>query len=162
MLAAMLHRVPPSFLTWSIPALLLGAATALYFNFSAMSVYRHKAEEASNALSQIEILVSTLKDAETGERGFLLTGEDAYLEPYERALSVLPGEMAAAAAFADSDPVRAGTVARIETLVQDRLAHLRRGIELRRGSGLNAERSITSGRARASARWTRSGWKPRH
>ena len=32
-------------------------------------------------------LLSSLKDAETGQRGFLLTGEDRYLDPYRQALT---------------------------------------------------------------------------
>src|SRR5262249_45660252 len=35
-------------------------------------------------------LLSALKDAETGQRGFLLTGEERYLEPYQRALTEVP------------------------------------------------------------------------
>jgi signal transduction histidine kinase len=34
-------------------------------------------------------LLATVQDAETGQRGFLLTGEDRYLEPYEQALKEL-------------------------------------------------------------------------
>src|SRR5579872_6291154 len=32
---------------------------------------------------------STMKDAETGQRGYLLTGEERYLEPYLNAIKVL-------------------------------------------------------------------------
>ena len=32
-------------------------------------------------------LVSELKDAETGQRGFVITGEDSYLTPYQSALT---------------------------------------------------------------------------
>src|ERR1700733_5133283 len=40
-------------------------------------------EIASRAvILQLEQLLSALKDAETGQRGFLLTGDPAYLEPY--------------------------------------------------------------------------------
>jgi PAS domain S-box-containing protein len=126
------------FLTWSVPAFVLGAATALYVNFSAMTADRDKADRATNALSQIEVLVSTLKDAETGERGFLLTGEEAYLEPYEHALAALPAELGTVAVIAGSDPVRLRMVATIERLTQDRLRHLHRSIELRRTAGLEA------------------------
>jgi methyl-accepting chemotaxis protein len=35
-------------------------------------------------------LLSSLKDAETGQRGFLLTGRDAYLESYRRAVTEVP------------------------------------------------------------------------
>ena len=37
--------------------------------------------------------LSSLKDAETGQRGFLLTGEERYLEPYTEALKVINGNM---------------------------------------------------------------------
>jgi CHASE3 domain sensor protein len=36
-------------------------------------------------------LLSSIQDAETGQRGYLLTGEPRYLVPYERATSALPG-----------------------------------------------------------------------
>src|SRR5216683_6845413 len=38
-------------------------------------------------------LLSSLKDAETGQRGFLLTGDDRYLEPYRRALIEIPATL---------------------------------------------------------------------
>src|SRR5206468_2837873 len=34
-------------------------------------------------LDATETLLSALKDAETGQRGYLLTGEKKYLEPYD-------------------------------------------------------------------------------
>src|SRR5215471_6635681 len=37
-------------------------------------------------LEGTDTLLSALKDAETGQRGFLLTGEDQYLEPYLQAM----------------------------------------------------------------------------
>src|SRR5437870_10284755 len=42
----------------------------------------------------VENLLSGLVDAETGQRGFLLTGKDLYLEPYNRAIQVVPTELA--------------------------------------------------------------------
>ena len=42
-----------------------------------------------------EHLLSLLKDLETGERGYALTGEDAYLEPYDQARAALPSAIAA-------------------------------------------------------------------
>ncbi|MBC8064057.1 MAG: CHASE3 domain-containing protein [Chlorobia bacterium] len=42
-----------------------------------------KVHQANNAKLDLEILISRIKDAETGQRGFLLTGDEAYLEPYQ-------------------------------------------------------------------------------
>src|ERR1700719_310545 len=36
-------------------------------------------------LENLEALMSTLKDAETGQRGYLLTDKESYLEPYQKA-----------------------------------------------------------------------------
>ena len=36
-------------------------------------------------------LQSALKDVETGQRGFLLTGEVRYLEPYREGIRLIPG-----------------------------------------------------------------------
>src|SRR4029077_18999616 len=41
-------------------------------------------------LGRLEAVLSTLKDAETGQRGFLLTGEESYLTPYTDAKDSLP------------------------------------------------------------------------
>jgi CHASE3 domain sensor protein len=37
-------------------------------------------------IAELEATLSTLKDAETGERGYIITGEETYLEPYQAAL----------------------------------------------------------------------------
>src|SRR5579863_5471140 len=38
---------------------------------------------------QLADLLSELKDAETGQRGYVITGDDNYLEPYKRALTAI-------------------------------------------------------------------------
>src|ERR1700722_8428563 len=35
-------------------------------------------------------VMSSFKDAETGQRGYLLTGDPDYLTPYEKAVAILP------------------------------------------------------------------------
>jgi CHASE3 domain sensor protein len=42
-------------------------------------------------IGQVEELMSRLKDAETGQRGYIITGEEKYLEPYNAAIGVLDG-----------------------------------------------------------------------
>src|SRR5205823_6653230 len=45
---------------------------------------RHVAH-THEVMTQIALVRSLLEEAETGQRGFLLTGEDSYLEPYQAA-----------------------------------------------------------------------------
>jgi CHASE3 domain sensor protein len=44
-------------------------------------------------IAQSAQLLSTLKDAETGQRGFTITGDEKYLEPYNAAVARLPEEL---------------------------------------------------------------------
>ena len=44
-------------------------------------------------LEQLENVLSSLKDAETGQRGYLLTGETRYLRPFETAQSGMPAQL---------------------------------------------------------------------
>jgi CHASE3 domain sensor protein len=40
-------------------------------------------------------ILSLLKDAETGQRGYIITGNDQYLQPYQEALAEIDDQIAA-------------------------------------------------------------------
>src|SRR3984957_10490640 len=42
---------------------------------------------------QIQNVLSSVKDAETGQRGYLLTGDEAYLEPFTSGRTAVDGEL---------------------------------------------------------------------
>src|ERR1700754_3586033 len=44
-------------------------------------------------MEQLQTILSLAKDAETGQRGYLLTGEEPYLEPFSNAKTQIPDEM---------------------------------------------------------------------
>ncbi len=56
---------------------------------------RKQLAEQNGILVTSERLLSSMKDLETGYRGFALTGNESYLEPYTMAEGILPGELAA-------------------------------------------------------------------
>src|SRR5438105_13688414 len=51
----------------------------------------------SEVMRELELFVSALKDTETGQRGYLLTGDERYLEPYKHGQQIraVAGEMQA-------------------------------------------------------------------
>ena len=60
----------------------------------------HQFREANNdaarsqeTLRQLERVISTMVDAETGMRGYVISGEGRYLEPYNNALATIGGQM---------------------------------------------------------------------
>ena len=55
------------------------------------TVYRSTSAVAhtNDVKAQLEALLARLVDAETGERGFIITGNDSYLEPYHRGVAAI-------------------------------------------------------------------------
>ncbi|MEO3473334.1 CHASE3 domain-containing protein [Roseomonas sp. CAU 1739] len=62
------------------------------------------ARRARDVAIAADALFSALLDAETGQRGYLLTGEDAYLAPYRRADATLPPALAGLSAMRAEQP----------------------------------------------------------
>ena len=95
-------------------------------------------------------LLLNLVDAETGQRGFLLTGRDEYLEPYNRAVSVIPGILGQLRQASVSREVEAGLVNALEPLVARKLEELAKTIDLRRTGGEAAAMAeVDTGRGKA-------------
>src|ERR1700722_5510354 len=65
--------------------MLVVVATVGYFSIAGIWNNAHKMGQTYEVIDQLSELTSALKDAETGQRGYLLTGNDTYLEPYRRA-----------------------------------------------------------------------------
>ena len=84
-----------------------------------------------------EHVLSVLKDAETGQRGFLLTGEDKYLEPYNAATREVQRDIDKLAKLT-LDTAQQENLQQVRKLADAKLAELRKTIQLRRKSGLQA------------------------
>jgi len=69
-------------------------------------------------------LLSAAQDAETGQRGFLLTSEEAYLEPYEQGVRNLPRYLAALKGLAEQRPALRDPLAKVEELVARRMTFI--------------------------------------
>jgi PAS domain S-box-containing protein len=89
-------------------------------------------------------LLSGLKDAETGQRGFELTGDESYLEPYLAVRDRVNGELQELRDLT-SDPVAERRLAALAPVVEAKLDHIARAIKLRRIQGLDAGRGAEAG-----------------
>lgn len=86
-----------------------------------------------------------LVDAETGQRGFLLTGDDAYLEPYRAAIKNVDQLLAELRNSTADNPVQQRRLPELEQLIDKKLAELQRTIDLRKKDGLAAATAIVLG-----------------
>src|SRR6266403_4325779 len=86
--------------------------------------------------------VARLVDAETGQRGYLLTGEDAYLEPYRAAITNIDQNIGKLKNLTSDNPNQQKRIQVLEPLVARKLAELQRTIDLRKNEGLAAANGV--------------------
>jgi CheY-like chemotaxis protein/signal transduction histidine kinase/CHASE3 domain sensor protein len=109
-----------------------------YRSLEDRSAAARRVSQTIEALAHLESLLSSLKDAETGQRGYLLTGDDGYLEPYNAALLALPRELERARSSVLNDAAQQQRLATARALLNEKLAELKRTVELKREGDGNA------------------------
>ncbi len=90
-------------------------------------------EEVKRTLAHV---LAGLVDAETGQRGFLLTGDERFLEPYRTALTDIEASQAAVRRLTADNPQQQQRLSALAPLVASRLGLLGEVIERRRQEGL--------------------------
>src|SRR5579863_1028630 len=92
-----------------------------------VSFWAHQAIEIQGRLNEVQTAIA---DAETGQRGYLLTGRLSYLEPYETARREL-GPKLDYLASALGDPIQQKSLANLRALIDRKLKELQATIDLR-------------------------------
>jgi PAS domain S-box-containing protein len=94
-------------------------------------------------------LLATLTDAETGQRGYIITGRAEYLEPYQAAVAAFPGICRKLQDAASARPSVAEQVRALIPVVDAKLAELALTVQVRREHGLTpAEAVVKSDRGK--------------
>ncbi|HSP79822.1 MAG TPA: methyl-accepting chemotaxis protein [Myxococcaceae bacterium] len=89
-------------------------------------------------LVELERVLSLIKDADAGHRDYLLTGNEASLEPYRQARSGLSRELALLRESLSGNTEQLQHLESLETLVEQMMAGLGTNIEVRRTEGFEA------------------------
>ncbi len=92
--------------------------------------------------ANLEHILSVLKDAETGQRGYLLTGEDRYLEPYNAAAAEILKDIDTVAAQTKDNAQQQTDLDLLRKLSRDKLDELQATITLRKEGGAEAALAV--------------------
>ena len=91
-------------------------------------------------------LYSGIQDAESGQRGYLLSGDETYLALYEEAVARTPDRLSTIAEAVARNPGMAAIIARLSRAAEAKLAEMRETVALRRaGRGDAALARMRSG-----------------
>ena len=96
--------------------------------------------------SRIESLQSNLNDAETGMRGYLITGDSAFLEPYRGADQRVASDLQTLNALTADNPLQQDRLRQLAPLLKQRLDKLAYNIALRLDQGFaKTQASVQTG-----------------
>lgn len=112
---------------WLLPLAAVAALLALLINeasFQRSSEALARLAERSEARFQIQTVYRAMVDAETGQRGYLLTARKVYLEPYSRALVTVPAAMTWLEQHFNGDVATTAMVKEFKDEVEGKLAEL--------------------------------------
>jgi PAS domain S-box-containing protein len=122
--------------------ILLAVSFLSYQDWWAFQRSAPQVQHSRALLQQIEQALSSVKDAESGQRGFVLTGNPDYLDAYNAALSALPGQLAILRASVADEPAQRTRVATLSGLIAEKLDELKETVALRRNEGFKAALSV--------------------
>ena len=119
-----------------------------------MSVVRLNAHTAwvkhtQEVLISLELLLAAVTDSETAERGYVITGDVGYLDPYRHSSEVVALRLRQLRELTADNAVQRERIDRMEPLVADRISNLRNVIELRKTQGFAAaQNEILAGKGK--------------
>lgn len=133
----------------SIPVLFAGAMILSAFVLSVIVWVRLNASvgrrlEVRTLAIEWEKLVSMLKDAETGQRGYLITGDESYLQPFHAAAGTLPAQFQKLTELeaTQDDEYGESELLAFQQLTDRRMDELREAITVRRREGAEAAAAL--------------------
>jgi len=104
--------------------------------------HEQQVTHTSKVLAELESVMSTMKDAETGERGYLITGETPFLEPYQEAIGQINGRLERLRQLTADDPNQQALIPALERRIADRLDNLKRQIERKKSGASEGVRQV--------------------
>lgn len=132
-----------------VPALLLIAVVIVGLNtwlairaINSMTDSQYWVNRTWQSIDQVERIMGSLKDAETGNRGYLITGDVQYLEPYLSARRQLPPDLDRLRSLTSSDPAQQANLVEMQSAIDRRLDLLEKGIELRRNGSVDSSHAL--------------------
>lgn len=113
-----------------------------YWSFIKQKETSERVNRSQQILQKLETVRSSVTDAETGQRGYLLTGQESYLEPYNRAVKTIDPQIAVLKTLMLADSEQQQQLSILEPLIAKKFAELQETIELRRNRGFEAATQV--------------------
>jgi methyl-accepting chemotaxis protein len=95
-----------------------------------------------DVISTAQVLDHEIQDAERGQRGYLITGDDAYLEPYTTGTKAVPEKLKTLKQLTADDPEQQQRIDRLQRQIDIKLPEMQSTIDAYRSGGFEAAQGI--------------------
>jgi PAS domain S-box-containing protein len=135
-----------------VPALLLTVALEIGREFARGRELREAVNHSYEERLQMQTVFSLMQDAETGQRGYIITGQPRFLEPYAHALASLDQQRRRLRTLRENDPTDGPDAAakaraeldQLDVKIAAKLAYMRANIATRDTQGAAAAQAMVS------------------
>ncbi len=138
-------RVVPPGLAFGFIALVLVLVVGVVVTLANVGTVNRAAgavAHTNEVKTQLQALLASLIDAETGERGYIITGNDSYLQPYTRGVAAAATEIGRVRQLTADNREQQIDLDRVAAETQVKLDQLARGIQARRDKAFEAAQAV--------------------
>jgi methyl-accepting chemotaxis protein len=130
-----------------------GIALAIFVIVGSVS-YRNVEKQTEDAawvahthevIATLTHLLSSLQDAETGQRGYVITGDDSYLAPYNAGIASVEDHRKRLVDLVGDNPRQLARAESLAGLIAEKFAEMAKPIEARRAQDFAAAQAIVVG-----------------
>jgi methyl-accepting chemotaxis protein len=125
--------------------LLLGIGAVAYRSITSLMDTNQLITHTYKVLEDVAEVLSLLKDAETGQRGYVITADEAFLEPYQTGVAGVPAVIKDLRQLTTDNANQQKRIDAVEPLIAAKLAELKLTIEMRRKGNLEETSKFVRG-----------------
>ena len=140
------RKIAVGFLVVFLVLVLIGAYS--FRSLNELTASTQLQDQSTQTLKELEGILAKILDAETGERGFLISGADHYLESYRQSRDQLREALLTVRRLTDDNPAQRQRVDQLETLIARKLAFVAQSVgERERTGGTDAQTLLEEGQS---------------
>src|SRR5882724_4284754 len=130
---------------------LIGISAASYVSIQNLFKSSDLVAHSKTVIQKLEYTMSIMKDAETGQRGYLLTGNEVFLEPYEGSYQKAAGAVTDFQELTKDSPQQQRSAVKIKGILLTRLNILSQLIDKKRAGKTVTTDDLLSGKSSMDA-----------
>lgn len=126
--------------------LLLLSSIASYVSIQNLIASAQHVDHTNNVISELEQINISLQESESTQRGYMLTGDPSFLQPFDNNKNQVNLRLAKVRQLTADNPIQQKNVDRLQELIGQRISVLELGVEARKQGNLISNSTILRGK----------------